>query len=147
MDSFRSLHRLAAVAVALSLSGAAWAAAPAALDDPATAPADTMMAPLGGQQMNVEMTVRNWVLCATKAYAERLVLARAQGVDEAKRAYDALRKSRSCGMFPELHVILKSSLYRSKPEADYRAQIYGALVNIAGGWASGYVVEGSLPAQ
>ena len=57
--------------------------------------------------LDTEMVVRNWVLCVSQTVAEQLVRVREQGTGAAQSAYAELREARSCGQFPEMHVILR----------------------------------------
>jgi hypothetical protein len=88
--------------------------------------------------------VKDWVLCVSQSLAESLVKAREQGVAEAEKAYDQLKAAKSCGQFAEMRVILQKPLYVSTEGDD--ARVFGALVNIAGGWANAYVVCGAIAA-
>jgi len=102
-------------------------------------------APLVGHRLDVEMTVRNWVLCASQPFAERLVRARQQSRAAAEKAYADLENARSCGRLAEMQVILQEPVYDALIGAGLHAGVYGALINISGEWASGFVVYGGMP--
>ena len=132
--------RLAAVAACCFLGSNAWAAAP---DDLAVAPIapDVVAAPAAiGYALDTEMVVHNWVLCVSAPVAEKLARARTSSAGEARSIYAELSSARSCGQFPELHVILRERLYESGDDT----RVFGALVNLSGDWASAFVVSGSL---
>ena len=137
----------AAAAAALVVSSPAWSAAPDTLEPEAVLPESSgLVAPID-YALEIEMVVHNWVLCVSQPLAEQLVRAREVGVENAMQAYAGLASSRSCGLFPELRVILRNPLYSSAADAGYDARIFGALVNLSGDWASAYVVSGGLPAK
>lgn len=102
-------------------------------------------APITGYRLDVEMTVHNWVLCASQPVAESLVRARQQGRDAAEKAYAQLASARSCGRLAEMQVILQKPVYDAPIDAGGRAGVYSALINVSGEWASGYVVFGGVP--
>lgn len=104
-------------------------------------------APTVGHRLNVEITVRNWVLCAAEPFAETLVRARQEGRDAAAKAYADLEQARSCGRLNEMQVILQEPLYDASIGADGHAGVYSALINISGAWAAGFVVYGGLPEE
>lgn len=137
--------RAAAVAFAL-LQAPAWAAAPVDVGVPETPLAALGIERDGEFALEKEMVVHNWVLCISQPLAEELVRAREAGMDPARKAYEGLAGSRSCGVFPELRVILRERLYAARAEG-YDVRAFGALVNLAGDWASAYVVSGGLPAE
>jgi hypothetical protein len=143
-----NFHRLCRAAVAaLVVSSPAWSAAPSTLEpEPAIPEGSGIVAPID-YTLETEMVVHNWVLCVSQPLAEQLVRAREAGVENALQAYAGLADSRSCGLFPELRVILRDTLYSSGADAGYDARIFGALVNLSGDWASAYVVSGGLPAN
>jgi len=101
--------------------------------------------PLVGYRLDVEMTVRNWVLCASQPFAERLVRARQESRAAAAKALADLETARSCGRLAEMQVILQDPLYDALVGAGLHAGVYGALINISGEWASGFVVYGGVP--
>jgi hypothetical protein len=143
-----NLHRLCrAAAVAALVSSPAWSAAPDTLEPEAALPESSGIVPAINYALETEMVVHNWVLCVSQPLAEQLVRAREVGVENALQAYAGLANSRSCGLFPELRVILRNPLYSSAADAGYDARIFGALVNLSGDWASAYVVSGGLPAK
>jgi hypothetical protein len=143
--------RLLCAAASVIMTGAfshAWAAAPDALelDTPtATVAAPAIGAPLIEHQLDVKMTVRNWVLCTTQPLAETLVHAREESPAAAEKAFADLAAARSCGLFPEMQVILQKPIYETMLHSGGQAKVYGALINISGAWASGYVVYGGVP--
>ena len=140
------LHRIAPILAFSSVFSPALAAAPASLDpEPASTP--SVAAPIIDYALDTEMVVRNWVLCVSQAVAEQLVRAREQGTVAAQSAYAELREARSCGQFPEMHVILQERLYISTAASGHDARVFGALVNFSGSWASAFVVYGGLPDQ
>jgi len=111
---------------------------PSAISMPAAVPADF--------RLGTEMVVHDWVLCVSASSAEAIAKARAEGVDQAVAVYDGLKAAKSCGQFPELHVILRKPVYRSDPSLNTDARVFAASVNIGGSWPSGFVVFGGLPA-
>jgi hypothetical protein len=131
---------------AWAVLGFAATARAAAIDDvdPATMPAIDLMAPGGAYPLEVEMVVRNWVVCASAVSAEEIVGARVHGAAEARKAYAVLATAKSCGVFGELRVILQKPVYASSADAGYDARIFGALINFSGNWAAGFLVSGSL---
>jgi hypothetical protein len=143
MNQFRKVCAAAATAAAVATSPAAGAAVIAPGLD-ALEP-QSRSAPLLGHRLDVEMTVRNWVLCASQPVAEMLVRARQQGRDAAEKAYVDLASARSCGRLAEMQVILQEPLYDALIGVGGHAGVYGALINISGEWASGFVVYGGVP--
>jgi hypothetical protein len=133
----------AALVTALMVSHAA----SAAVDTPEFDPREVrdQPAPLVGHRLDVEMTVRNWVLCASQPFAERLVRARQQSRDAAEKAFADLERARSCGRLAEMQVILREPLYDALLGSGSHAGVYSALINISGAWASGFVVYGGVP--
>jgi hypothetical protein len=143
MDGCRKVFAAAAIAAVVLGSHAAGAAVDAPdIDSLGT---QKQSAPLVGYRLDVEMTVRNWVLCASQTPAERLVRARQQGRDAAEKAYADLASARSCGRLAEMQVILQEPLYDALIGAGGHAGVYSALINISGAWASGFVVYGGVP--
>jgi hypothetical protein len=140
-----TLNRVAAFA-ALSLAAqTALAAAPDVLEDPAAAAPDEIgLGPSIDYSLDREMVVKNWVLCISQPLAEQLARAREAGPESARLAYLDLANAKSCGQFPELHVILRARLYSSAADAGYEARVFGADVNLSGDWASAFVVSGTL---
>jgi hypothetical protein len=132
---------------ALTLVGAgvtsigAWAAAPGALDPeprkPATASA--IGAP-GLYQLDVEMTVKNWVLCVSQPLAENLLKARETSQESFITAYSQAAAAHTCGQMPEMHLKLQKQVYESAPDAASRGTVFNALVNLAGAWATAFVM-------
>lgn len=140
--------RTAAIAASLAMALTTLPATGAVVDAP-DLDADGPQAPAAtvGHRLGVEMTVHNWVLCAAQPFAETLVRARREGRDAAAKAYADLESARSCGRLAEMQVILQESLYDVSIGASGHAGVYGALINISGTWASGFVVYGGLPAE
>lgn len=145
MNMFVHACRFAAI-VALSLAAPlASAAAPDALPVEEPTPVVTGMSAPIDYALETEMVVQNWVLCVSQPFAEQLARAREAGPDSARSTYADLAGARSCGVFPQLRVILQQSLYVSGGDAGYDARVFGALVNLSGDWATAFVVSGSLP--
>ena len=103
--------------------------------------------PLVEHRLDVEMTVRNWVLCASKLTAEKLALAREDGPETAAEVFADLEAARSCGRLAEMQVILQERIFESHSPAIDQMTVYGALINISGAWASGFVVSGAMAEQ
>lgn len=136
--------RAAAAIVATLIASPAVAAAVDAPDIDVLGAGDRP-APLVGHRLDVEMTVRNWVLCASQPFAERLVRARQQSRAAAEKAYADLEGSRSCGRLAEMQVILQEPLYDAIVGSGGHSGVYSALINISGAWAAGFVVYGGVP--
>ncbi len=98
-------------------------------------------------KLDTEMVVRNWVLCISRSFAEELALARQTSADAALATYNDLKAAKSCGRFSQLRVILQEPVYGDEMGAGGDAMVFQALVDLAGSWASAYVVSGSLPTQ
>ena len=130
---------------AMLAAPAAFAAAAPDAADLADPPPAVTAAPAADPELATEMVVRNWVLCVSQTFAERLVSALDESVERAVATYGELKATRSCGQFGELRVILHEAVYRSAAGRD--AAVYSADVGIAGAWASGYVVQGVLPSD
>ena len=134
----------AAALVLACMASPAWAAAP---EEIVADPALGGLAAAGPgkiYELETEMVVRNWVICVSQALAEELVRAREESAEKAVAAYVGFAEARSCGLFPELRVILRERLSTSAG-AGYDARAFGALVNLTGDWATAYVVYGGLP--
>jgi hypothetical protein len=147
MQTLRLLSAAAAIVMAGAVQPAS-AAAPDALElDAPTAKvaAPAIGAPLVEHQLDVEMTVKNWVLCTTQPLAETLVHAREESAAAAAKTFADLEAARSCGLFAEMQVILQKPIYEAMLHSGGQAKVYGALINISGAWASGYVVYGGVP--
>jgi hypothetical protein len=147
MQGIRLLCAAASVIMTGVLSHA-WAAAPDTLELETTnakAASPAIGAPLIEHKLDVEMTVRNWVLCTTQPLAETLVHAREESPAAAAKAFADLSAARSCGRFAEMQVILQKPIYETMLHSGGQAKVYGALINISGAWASGYVVYGGVP--
>lgn len=135
----------AAAVVALCVAApVAWSAAPDALPAEEPIPVVTGISAPIDYALETEMVVHDWVLCVSQPLAEQLARAREGGAESARLAYADLAGARSCGLFPELRVILQQPLYVSSGGAGYDARVFGALVNLSGDWASAFVVSGSL---
>jgi len=91
-----------------------------------------------------EMLVRHWVLCSDPLYAEALVIARSNSVEDAQKIYALMASLKQCGRFPEMRVELKGEIPVELPPGP-RAYAYEAAVFIAGKWKQGFIVFGSLP--
>jgi hypothetical protein len=143
MNRFWKVRAAAATVAALIASHAAAAAVD--VPDIDVLGAGDQRAPLVGHRLDVEMTVRNWVLCASQPFAERLVHARQQSRAAAEKAYADLEGTRSCGRLAEMQVILQEPLYDALVGSGGHAGVYSALINISGKWASGFVVYGGVP--
>lgn len=138
--------RAAAIVASTLVAPAAWSAAPdALLEEPA--PVVTGVGAPINYALETEMVVQNWVLCVSQPLAEQLARAREGGPESARLTYANLAGARSCGLFPELRVILQERLYVSGGDAGYDARVFGALVNLSGDWATAFVVSGSLPEE
>ena len=140
-----------AAAAALAVACPAWAVAPA---DEGLGPAPVSSLgtrPSVFHQMGTALVVHNWVVCAQEADAQNIANARMISAEAARRAYDTLAKQKMCGQVAEMQVILYARLYTvavvySKEEAA-SARVYSAAVHFSGVWASGFLVEGALPAS
>jgi hypothetical protein len=133
----------AAALVLACMASPAWAAAPEEIAaDPSLY--GLVAGPGKIYELETEMVVHNWVLCVSQALAEDLVRAREESAEKAVAAYVGFAEARSCGLFPELRVILRKRLSTSSG-AGYDARAFGALVNLTGDWATAYVVYGGLP--
>lgn len=115
---------------------------PGNLDESAAAPAITVISTGDPYKLDTEMTVKNWVLCVSERGAESLVKAREESREKGDAVYASLRDGKSCGLFPEMRVILQQSLYEPAPAAAYHARVFDALIQFSGQWAKGYVVSG-----
>jgi hypothetical protein len=138
--------RAAAALSFCAISTAAAATPDAASQAAAAASAIEIVRPNIGYAPETEIVVRDWILCVSQAVAEELVRAGEESADRALAAYADLSRSRACGRFSQLRVILKERLYVSAVEGS-DAGVFGALVNLSGDWASGFVVYGGLPAE
>jgi len=144
MSIFVHVCRAAAI-VALTLAApVAWSAAPDALPAEEPVPVVTGIGAPIDYALETEMVVHDWVLCVSQPLAEQLARAREGGAESARTIYADLAGARSCGLFPELRVILQQALYVSGGDAGYDARVFGALVNLSGDWATAFVVSGSL---
>jgi hypothetical protein len=128
----------AAVLAPLALGAAAMPA-----DDP-IAPPDENRPQLNIDRLDQEIVVSDWILCASRTVAERLLRAFDAGMEEAVATLDELGAAKSCGRLPQLRVILRERL--DVPNSGDAAG-YDALIGVADGWAAGFVVNGQLPAN
>jgi hypothetical protein len=127
------------------VAGGAWAAAPDTLDQQTETHAIGIPVPVTADfRLGTEMVVHDWVLCVSQDSAESIAKARSKGMAEALAAYADLKAAKTCGQFPELHVILRQAVYQSDPQIDHMAGVFAASVNIGGGWPDGFVVYGGL---
>ncbi len=116
------------------------AAAPDDIDMAAPAKAKQgLIAPLE-YKLDTEMVVKDWVLCISQSFAESI--ARADSPEQARAVYADLKANKSCGLFPELHVILHQSVYSQSA-----AQVFSAAVNFSGRWANAYLVQRGVAAD
>ncbi len=146
MNMVQNLCCAAGVA-ALFLAPSAFAAAPDDVSVDAIVPEAAVAPPVASYALETEMVVHDWVLCVSQSVAEELAHAREEGIEAARAAYATLSSARSCGLFPELHVILREPVYASAAESGADARVFGALVNLSGDWASAFVVSGGLPSE
>lgn len=119
----------------------AFAAAPAALD--ADTRPEVGVASIGNPglyQLDVEMTVKNWVLCVSQPLAEGLLKARETSKENFMSAYSQAAAAHTCGQMPEMQLKLQKAVYESAPEAANRGTVFNALVNLSGAWATAFVV-------
>ncbi len=126
--------------VAVSVASAAPRADGGLLDEQ---PAAALSVPTD-HALDREIIVNNWVLCVSQGFAEELVQAREVSAQAAAETYEELKAEKSCGLFPELLVILREPLYIGSIDQNRDARVFEALVNLAGNWASAFVVSGSL---
>lgn len=132
---------------ALMLAGAgvtsigAWAAAPGALDpEPQKPVAASAIGAPGLYQLDVEMTVKNWVLCVSQPLAENLLKARETSEERFMTAYSQAAAAHTCGQMPEMHLKLEKQVYESAPDSASRGMVFNALVNLSGAWATAFVM-------
>lgn len=146
MHRYSKAYLVASLTFALMTAGAVGAVRDAPEFDLASPNNSVSLdAPVVEHQLDVEMTVRHWVLCASRAVAEELVHAREASGEAAAKTFADLETTRSCGRLAEMQVILQEPLYEAYLQSGGSAKVYSALVNIAGAWASGFVVYGGLP--
>ena len=144
--SATGFSRIAVVALVLAAAGYASPAAAAAVVEPDDPQRRSEIArPLDAYALDTEMTVHGWILCTARPFAEEIAMA--DGVDAALDAYRRLKEAKSCGMFPELRVILREALFESAPGAVRDTRAFGASVNLGGNWARAFLVDGHLPAE
>jgi hypothetical protein len=119
----------------------AWAAAPAALDpEPQANVGATPINAPGLYQLDVEMTVKNWVLCVSQPLAEGLLKARETSRETFLNAYSQAAAAHTCGQMPQMQVKLQKAVYESATDAENRGTVFNALVNLSGAWATAFVV-------
>jgi hypothetical protein len=141
MHLFRIFLGGLTILAAAASSSVAIAAAPAAAEPEIQSTHPAIITANDPFQLDVEMTVKNWFLCISQPFAEKLVQAREVSVEKANAAYEELKTTRSCGQFSEMHVILEQNVYQSAPGSEYRGRIFNARINFAGAWANGFVVS------
>lgn len=129
---FRLFAGAAAIAALLPCAAAAYAPEHA---KPAFAPSG-----LEQLELSKDIIVRNWILCATQAHAEELVLAADKSARAAAAVIAKLQSERSCGRFPKMRVILEAPLVESSPFAAHRIKAYGAQINLGGQWVPAFVI-------
>ncbi|MEP0322023.1 hypothetical protein [Bauldia litoralis] len=148
-------HPFKRVAVAVLLGASlgfvlpAQAAAPVDFE-PDAAVATAAVSLTADYKLDTEMVVRNWVLCISRAFAQQLAEARQTSARAALATYNDLKAEKSCGRFSEMRVILQAPVYGDSSDrlsVGGDALVFEALVDLAGNWASAYVVSGSLPSQ
>ena len=139
MQHFRKISIAAAVGLSVGIAPGAFGAASDAIDEPAKQTIN-LSAPLTDYQLDTEMIVQNWVVCASRPSAEEIVQARAKSAADAQKTYAQLKAAKSCGLFRELRVILRQPVYASAPDAGYDARVFGGLVKFSDAWAAGYLV-------
>jgi hypothetical protein len=144
MTMFVHACRFAAIVALTVTAPAGWSAAPDALPVEEETPVVTGISAPIDYALETEMVVHDWVLCVSQPFAEQLARSREAGPESARSTYTDLAGARSCGVFPQLRVILQQSLYVSGQDAGYDARVFGALVNLSGDWATAFVVSGSL---
>jgi hypothetical protein len=98
----------------------------------------------GIDQIGKEMTVQNWILCTSQANAESIAKARADGVEPALKLYGDLLRTKACGVFASMKVILRQSLYESPAAVKQATRVYRASVNFGTEWPTGFVISGVL---
>ena len=145
MSIARKFRRAAAVVAACAVPALAFAAAPVGIEPELPAAEAAAAAPVVLYELDTEMVVHDWVLCASQAFAEQLARAREESAEKAWAAYAELKDARSCGQFAELRVILQERLYASTAESGHGARVFAGLVSFSDSWASVYLVSGGLP--
>src|SRR5689334_1311631 len=99
---------------ASAISVGAWAAAPATLDpEPQKAIGASAINAPGIYRLDVEMTVKNWVLCVSQPLAEQLLKAREMSQESFMSAYSEAAAAHTCGQMPEMQVKLQKAVYES----------------------------------
>jgi hypothetical protein len=141
MPGLRRLLGALILVGACVISIGAWAAAPAALDSEPQKPVGaSAIGDVGIYQLDVEMTVKNWVLCISQPLAEGLLKARETGRETFLNAYSQAAAAHTCGQMPQMHLKLQKAVYESAPDASNRGTVFNALVNLSGAWATAFVV-------
>src|SRR5262245_9850227 len=121
------------------MSAGAWGAAPAGLDaEPQSKAGLTSIGTPGLYQLDVEMTVKNWVLCVSQPLAEGLLKARETSRESFLNAYSRAAAAHTCGQMPEMQIKLQKAVYESAPDAPTRGTVFNALVNLSGAWATAF---------
>ncbi len=141
------MRGLSGIIGAIALVGAAVfsvggsAAAPSAFDpEPQKAVTAAAINAPGIYQIDVEMTVKNWVLCVSEPLAENLLKARETSRERFVAAYSEAAAAHTCGQMPEMHLKLEKQVYESAPDAASRGMVFNALVNLSGAWATAFVL-------
>jgi hypothetical protein len=122
----------------LSIGGSA--GAPSALDPEQQAVTAAAISAPGLYQIDVEMTVKNWLLCISEPLAEDLLKARETSEERFLAAYSQAAAAHTCGQMPEMHLKLEKQVYVSAPDAGRRGTVFNALVNLSGAWATAFVL-------
>lgn len=135
--------RFTTIAGAAALAALSIATAHAAVSE--NAGADALAATTEQVELDKELVVRNWILCATRAHAEAVVHAADASAREAAEVFARLQGERSCGRFPQMRVILEIPIVESSPFAELRAKAYGAQIRLNGKWVPAFVVNGGPP--
>jgi hypothetical protein len=60
------------------------------------------------------------------------------------KLYGDLQRTKACGVFATMKVILRQSLYESPAEVKNATRVYRASVNFGTEWPTGFVVFGAL---
>ena len=124
------------------LAGSGFAAAP--LDD-ADDIARSTRAPVSvpHRPLNKETVVHGWVLCVSQGVAIDLARARENGPAAVRDAYAVLSRSKACGRFPEMTVILQDRIFEtSLPGGGDQSVVFRGEVRMTGSWASVFIVAG-----
>ena len=134
----RILCMCAAGMTALLLSlPAAQAAAPTTLDPAVPA------GPAPAYELEIVLSVHNWVLCVSQPSAETMARAQDESVAAAQKAYSELAHAKTCGRLAKLDVLLHKQLYPVF-KVEQTARVFEASVNFGVGWQDAFVVSGEL---